>query len=260
MNTDLGRAVRAEVYKLKHNSILITALVLPGTIAVVMNLILPIISNGRPFTSGNAWVSTTIGLLQVWGFIQAFIVAVVTAQMAGLEHQNNRWKYLFALPVSRKAMYLAKGVVSLGLFGLSSVVILIGLIVTGLLLNIIKPDMGFGAAIPIGDMLSIVIVNYVASWLLIAIQVWAGMNWSNFGPAVGMAMVAFLLNTFLVPYPNILRVFPWALPTNFFVTGMNVTGELLKGDVMLTSIIISVAGAVVVLVVGAWHVTRRDVL
>src|SRR5690606_30701969 len=97
-------------------------------------------------------------------------------------------------------------------------------------------------------------------WLLIAIQVWAGMNWSNFGPAVGLAMVAFLLNTFLVPYPNILRVFPWALPTNFFVMGINVTGELVVGEIMVTSVIISVVGAVVVLVVGAWHVTRRDVL
>lgn len=260
MITDLKRAVHAEVYKLKNNSILVTALVLPGAIALVMNLVLPIISNGRPFATGNAWVSTTIGLLQVWGFIQAFIVAVVTAQLGGMEHQNNRWKYLFALPVSRKAMYVAKGIVSLGLFGLSSLAILIGVIVTGLLLNVIKPDVGFGAAVPLGDMLVIVLVNYAASWLLIAIHVWAGMNWSNFGPAIGLAMVAFLLNTFLVPYPTILRVFPWALPTNFFVMGVNLTGDLVMSDVMLTSAIISIVGSVIVLMAGAWQVTRRDVL
>jgi len=256
--TDVRRAVRAEIYKLKHHSILVTVILLPLVIVGVMNLLLPL-SQGRPFQMpGNAWLVTLMGLLQGWGFIQIFVVAVVTAQLAGLEHANNRWKYLFALPISRKAIYSAKAIVSIGLFGVSSLTILVTLIVTGLLLNLLKPGLGFDATIPWGDLFAVILLNYAASWLLIAIHTWAAHHWQNFAPAIGVAMVAFLLSMVLAGSPSFMRIYPWALPTNFFVRGFNLSGNLINRDVALTNVLLSLIGSIVLIGFSMWQITRRD--
>jgi lantibiotic transport system permease protein len=259
--TDLRRAISAEIYKLRHSSIPVTIVILPLAIVVLMNLVLPFLQGSRPFqTVGNQWLVTGIGMIQLWGFLQAFIVAVVTAQLAGLEHGNNTWKHLFALPISRKAIYYAKVIVGIGLFSLSSLLILVSMIVTGLLLNAVKPDAGFGASIPWGELILIFLANHLATWLIISIQTWAGTHWSGFGPAMGVAMVGFLLTMFLANRPDIMRIYPWTLPFNFFVTGFNLSGVLVNWEVAATSVLISVVASLIIIAFSARQVTRRDVM
>lgn len=259
--TDLRRALSAEVYKLKHNSIPVTVIFLPAVITVLMNLLLPLLQRGRPFVMpGNPWLATSIGLLQLWGFIQLFTVAVVTAQLAGLEHGNNRWKYLFALPVSRQAVYVSKVIVSVALFGVSLLTMLVTMLITGWILTALRPDIGFNAAIPWSDLLKVFAASYLASWLLISLHVWAAHHWQNFGPAMGVAMVAFLISMATAGSSNFQRVYPWALPTNFFVTGFNLSGNLVNWDIAAASIAISLIAGVIVVIISAWQVTRRDVM
>jgi lantibiotic transport system permease protein len=261
--TDVRRATSAEIYKLKHSSIIVTVVVLPLVIVALMNLFLPLIpGNGHPFDrlGVNPWLASTVGLLQVWSFIQAFIVAVVTAQLAGLEHNNNTWKHLFALPVSRRAVYLTKIIVSLGVFGLPMLLIFTAQIVTGLLLGAIKPEMNFGSAIPWGDMIAVLLINYAASWLMITLHAWAANFWHNFGPAVGLALVAFLLNMVMATNANFLRIFPWSLPTNFIVTSFNLSGNLINGNIAASSVALSITAAAVVAFVATWQLSRRDVI
>jgi hypothetical protein len=258
---DLPRALRAEVYKLRHSTIPITVIVLPAAIVGLLNLILPLAQTGRTFrTPGNSWLTTTVGMLQVWAFIQAFIVAVITAQLAGLEHNNNTWKHLFALPVSRKAIYLAKVLVALGLFGISSLLILFGVALSGLALHALRPAIGFSEAIPWGEMLGVVVANYLASWLMITIHAWAGVQWSNFGPSVGLAMVAFLLNMVMIAQPAFQRIFPWSLPTSFFVAGPSLTGQVISPELAVNNVLLSAFASLVVVGFSAWRIARRDVL
>ena len=260
-SNDLRRAISAEIYKLKHHSIPITIVLLPLIITVLTNLLLPLLQHERPFQlAGNPWLVTGIGLLQVWGFIQALTVAVVTAQLAGLEHSNNTWRHLFALPTSRSAIYFAKVIVSLGLFAVTSLLFMVGLVITGAILTALSPDVGYTAAIPWGDLIGLFSVNYLASFLIITIQLWAGIYWSGFGPALVVALVGSLLNVFFVPYPTLLRIYPWALPTNFFGPGLNLTGNLLSGEIAVTSVALSLTGSLIVVVFSAWEITRRDVL
>ncbi len=258
---DLPRALRAEVYKLRHSTITVTVTVLPIATVVLLNLIVPLAQSGLPFRgAANLWLTTTVGMLTAWSFIYAFVVAVIAAQLGGLEHANNTWKHLFALPVSREAIYLAKAIVSLGLFGLSSMLILAGVALTGPLLNVLRPELGFGEAMPLAEMFKIVLFNYLASWLMITIHVWAGVQWSNFSPSIGLAMVAFLLNLVLATHPNFSRLFPWALPTSFFVTGLNLTGQVIHLDIAASNVLLSIAGSLVVAAFSAWRIARRDVL
>lgn len=260
--TDVRRALSSEIFKLKHSSIIVTVIVLPLVLTFTMNFLLPLLMQGSsPFTfTRNAWATAMVGMLGFWGFFQIFVVAIVTAQLGGLEHNNNTWKHLYALPVSRKAIYVAKVLISLGLFGASSLVLLASVLASGFLANLFKPDLGFSAAIPWGDLLGVLLLNYLASWLMISIHAWAGVHWHSFAPAMGLSMVAFLINMFITGREDIQRIFPWTLPVNFFVTGLNLSGDLIKPEVAASSVALSLIASVIVVAFSGWLLARRDVI
>lgn len=262
MLAQLMAAIRAEIYKLRHGSIPVTVALLPVVIVGLMTFLLPLLQGTRGATlpGVNPWLSGLVGLLQIWSFIQAFIVAVITAQLAGLEHGNQRWKYLFALPMPRVVIYAAKVIVAIGLFGISTGVMLGTLLVSGALLNVVKPEIGMGTVLPLGEMIVVLLISYLASWLMIALHMWVALNWQSFGPSVGLAIVAFLLNLVLANSESFARIFPWALPTNFFIKGLNFSGEVLHMDIALVSVAVSVVATLVIVPVTGWLVTRRDVL
>lgn len=260
--TDVRRALSSEIFKLKHSSVVVTVVILPLVLTFTMNFLLPLLMGGSsPFAfTRNAWATAMVGMLGPWGFFQIFVVAIVTAQIGGMEHSNNTWKHLYALPVSRKAIYLAKVLVSFGLFGASSLTLLGSVLVSGFLANLIKPELGFSAAIPWGDLLTVLAINYLASWLMITIHAWAGVHWHSFAPAMGLSMVAFLINMFITGREDIQRVFPWTLPVNFFVTGLNLSGDLIKPEVAVSSVVLSLIASVVVVAFSGWMLARRDVI
>jgi hypothetical protein len=262
MFKQISVAIYAEIYKLKHGSIPVTVIVLPTVIVGVMTFVLPLLqaSRGADLPGVNPWLSTLVNLLQIWAFIQAFIVAIITAQLAGLEHGNQRWKYLFALPLSRNAIYTAKVIVAIALFGISVLVMLVALILSGIALNLMNPEIGISASLPLADMFLVVLVNYLASWLIIALHSWVALYWPSFGPSIGLAIVAFLLNLVLANTANFSRVFPWALPTNYFAIGADLSSGVIVPEIALTSVLFSIIATIVIIPASAWLVTRRDVL
>ncbi|GAB4525591.1 MAG: hypothetical protein OHK0046_41520 [Anaerolineae bacterium] len=262
MFKQLRSAIYAEIYKLKHGSIPVTVVLLPVVIVVVMTFVLPLLqgSRGADLPGVNPWLSMLVNLLQIWAFIQAFIVAVITAQIAGLEHGNQRWKYLFALPLSRHAIYTAKVIVAIALFGISVLVMLGTLILSGMALTLLQPEIGIQASLPLADMILVIVVNYLASWLMITLHSWVALYWPSFGPSVGLAMVAFLLNLVLANTVNFSRVFPWALPTNYFLVGPELSSSVIAPEIALTSVLLSIIATVIIVPASAWLVTRRDVL
>jgi hypothetical protein len=247
--TDVRRALNSEIFKLRHSSIIVTVIVLPLVLTFTMNFLLPLLMGGSspfPFTR-NAWASAMAGMLQLWGFFQIFVVAIVTAQIGGLEHNNNTWKHLYALPVSRRAIYGAKVLVSLGLFGLSSLTLLGSVLVSGFLAGLLKPELGFVAAIPWGGLFTVLAINYLASWLMITIHAWAGVHWHSFAPAMGLSMVAFLINMFITGREDIQRIFPWTLPVN-------------RPEVAVNSVALSLIASAIVVVFSGWRLAKRDVI
>lgn len=86
------------------------------------------------FFSGNAILS--VFLIIPFSFL--FISAAVY-----LEHQTNAWKYLYTVPTQRSTIYLTKLVSFLTIIIANILVIFIGLILSGYLLNIFFPEMEF---------------------------------------------------------------------------------------------------------------------
>jgi hypothetical protein len=179
-------------------------------------------------------------------------VTLETALLAGLEHNNGQWKHLFALPISRHALYLAKQAAGMVLIGLSMLTLVVGTLTAGQVLRLLKPGIGFEDAMPWREMLSRSAVVYLSSWLLIAIQNWVGLRWRSFviASAVGIVMTVAGMVIINVDWGTF---YPWAIP-GMIANGFH-DGELLVAEMWFGCL-----GGPVAALLGSWEVTRRDVL
>jgi hypothetical protein len=63
---------------------------------------------GRDFAA-IMWQSLWRGTLTIWAvFLLPLLITVETALLAGIEHGERQWKHMFALPIPRAAIYVAK--------------------------------------------------------------------------------------------------------------------------------------------------------
>jgi hypothetical protein len=258
--TDLRQTVRSELVKLKHNPILVTVVVLP----LVIITLIALLSESRAFAvaGANPWASMAMSVVSFWSGLMVFLAPMITAMVAGMEHNNNMWKHLFALPVSRRAVYLAKVVVNIVLFGISWFVLLVTIFLVGFIFRIIKPDSGFQTAIPFDFVLGVMFFSFVGSWFMIALHTWAGTRFRSFGPAMSFGLIAFLINFSVANRADILpKIYPWLLSSNFFNKGLDaaLTGDFLNEGILVSSVAVSVIGCLVVTALAAWETTRHDV-
>ena len=172
--------------------------------------------------------------------------------LGNLEHGNQQWKHLFALPMPRWAIYGAKQIGAMVVIGLSMAALYAFIVLSGLALRWLTPGLGFDAAVPWGDFLRTIGLAYLASWLIISLHTWVGLRWQSFvvASAVGIVAMVVAVVAFQSEWS---QWYPWTIPgfvANNLEEGLDVTGQLAMGCL----------GGLVVALLGGWEVTRRDVL
>jgi lantibiotic transport system permease protein len=176
-----------------------------------------------------------------------------TALVAGLEHANKNWKHIFALPISRGAVYASKQVVALGMMGLSSIVLWLATIMAGLALRGLRPGLGFEDAAPVWPILKYTLLSYIASWLIVAIHTWIGMRWPSFVVAMS-AGVAATVGAVVVAQSDYNIYYPWTLPAVL-------TREAILSDVLPYGPAALLAlGSIACAIAGGFEFVRRDML
>ncbi|MFN8419670.1 MAG: ABC transporter permease [Anaerolineae bacterium] len=252
---DLLRAVRSEIVKLHNSAVPVTVTVLPGVITCIVAILA---TGARPFKPADAWIDLTGQMIIFWSTMLPFMASIVTAMLAGTEHNGNMWKHLFALPINRTAVYAAKQIMALALFGLSIIVTFIAIIATGLFLRSAKPNWGFEASIPVAEIAVALLLSWLASWLLIALHQWAGVHFRGFGAAIAFGLVAFLINVVVSARTDLWKqILPWALPYNFVTSSL--TQSSIDWAVASRSALIGVIGCLVTTLLMSWLESRRDV-
>jgi hypothetical protein len=179
-------------------------------------------------------------------------VTLQSALLAGLEHRNDQWKNLYALPVPRWSIYAAKQVGVFMLMALGHLALLGSILLGGGLLSILRPSLGFGASIPLDELVHRVVVIYLASWLIMAIHTWVGLRWQSFVIALGAGCVLTVAGVAIIS-SQWGSFYPWALPGTL-VNQMN------KGiPFPWPEFLVGCLGGIAVAALGCWDVTRRDV-
>lgn len=250
----LARALSAEWLKMKRTLALWLAPIAPLVIvALQIAMVLQRESYYRQQDISDAWGQYGEQTVFLWTLLMLpLFITLETALLSNLEHGNLQWKHLFALPISRGAVYAAKQLMGMILIGLSMASLYALLVFSGLALRVLTPGLGFEAPVPWLDFLRSVGLAYLASWLIISIHTWVGLRWHSFvvASAVGIAAMVVAVLLFQSDWS---QWYPWTL------SGV-ITYSLAEGLRPMAELAVGSLGGVLVALLGGWDVTRRDVL
>ena len=113
------------------------------------------------------------------------LITLETALLNGIEHSDRQWKHIFALPVPRHAVYVAKVIVAQGLIFISTLILSLLIIVVGIFATHLRPELTNAGPIPFGWFAKYTTLVWAASWLIIATHTWIATRWSGFPIPLG---------------------------------------------------------------------------
>ncbi len=249
----LWRALSAEILKTKRTLTLALTFLAPLAIAFLALAVNLQYGDQGVRPGENPWHNLFQNSMILWGLLMLpLYVTLETGLLTALEHNNKTWKQLYALPLPRWSVYAAKQLMALGLIGLSTV--MLGVLVTGvgLLLTLIRPDLGYTAPIPWETILQVLALTFLAAWLIISLHLWIAARWSSFIVAMGAGIVATVAGVIVVN-SDWAGFYPWTLPGQVSIGFM-------QGEAVGLQVVLGTLGGIVVALVGGWDVIRQDVL
>ena len=245
---DLLVSLRAEILKLNR------------TLALWMVLITPLIVVALPFyiaydrgaqfsAQSDGWALFAQMCTSMWAvFMLPLFITLETALSNQLEHTAKAWKNLFALPLARGSIYTAKLLVAFGMIAVSTIVLGVGIAVAGTALSIIRPNLHISPYIPVGLIIEKAFLPFFASWLIIAFHFWLSARWQGFVVSLGTGIGAVFFTVF-ASGATLGKFYPWLLPVN-----------ALSDERRFLALLIGITGGILVSLIGAWDISRRDVL
>ncbi len=244
------RALRAEMLKLKHTLALWMVLILPLAVAALIVLVgsLHETEPARSITPAAAWHGLETAMFSLWCLLTVpLFITLETALLAGLEHGNQQWKHLLALPLPPGAHYLAKLLMMVLMVLAAYLLLCILVLPAGWVLMVTAPDHGLAGLPPLADLWPLPAASFGASMLIVALQTWIALRWQSFTLAVSVGIVATVVG-FIVAQSRFGNFFPWTLPGRVFHHG---------NDVQLT-LAMGLGGGVLVAVLALVDLLRRE--
>ena len=247
----LMRALSAETLKLRGTLALWMCLVAPATVAALYMLQMVVMDYGnRPaMAPDEAWKMYAQAVLALWTILMLpLFVTLEAALLAGLEHGNQQWKHLLALP--RSAHYLAKSVARVGLVALSMLVLCLLVPAGGWLLDLLQPRFGIGGPPPMRVVFSHAAIAFGAALLMVALQGWIALRWRSFTIAVASGMTATVVGYLVGQSERFGHWYPWSMALQ------TMASEPKHLDFVLVA---GVGGGLLATAFAAWEFSRRDV-
>jgi hypothetical protein len=248
------RAIRAEVLKLNRTLALVLAILAPLSVNGLMWLGVIRTQTVPP----DFWKSVASNVLFFWGvMMMPLFIALESALLAGLDHNANSWKHLYALSIPRWTIYMAKQIVMLGLIALSNVVLCIGIWLVGAVTQALhlKPQFDFSTPFPLSLITQAAFLIFLAAWLIIAIHTFVAVRWPSIAVSIGLGITMVVAAAFGANNQDWALSFPWSLPTVVMRTFLTDNGQIAT-----TTLTYSIVGGLLIAALGCWYVTRRNVL
>jgi hypothetical protein len=249
----LINALYAEALKNKRTLAMVLVVVGPAVLTF-LEVAVGFQYGKRMYTPGeDSWFKLVDHYMIMWALLMLpLFITLVAGLLGNLEHGNKTWKQLFVLPVPRWAVYMAKQLSGMALIGLSHAVAVGMVVLAGLIMRVMLPELGFDAPIPWGLISKGMLLSFLASWLLISLHTWISMRFSSFVLAMIIGISGTIAGV-LVIGRDLSNYYPWTLP------GMVGIGYM-QQDPYLTPLILGVVGGLVLMGLGTWEMCRQEVL
>jgi hypothetical protein len=254
--TSLLRAFSAELLKMKRTLALTLIFVMPLSVCF-LNLAILLNGNGLSDETYDVWEFLLRNNVGFWGVLMLpLFVTLETALVAALDHNAQSWKHVYALPIPRWSVYMAKQLINLSLIAGSMIVVALATVGIAAFIQIsgLLPAGRILSPVPWEALITSLSLLFLASWLMIAIHTWVSIRWQSFTVASAVGIVATVTGFLVINSETYSLVFPWSLPLR--VAGAEVMGT---SEAPL-SLVLGLVGGIVVALLACWDVTRRDVL
>jgi ABC-2 type transport system permease protein len=216
---DLIRALRAEQIKLRHT---LSLWLVPLAPAVILLLALAQFSFAKvhrpdPIDHIAVWKSFSNGMFVLWNFLMLpLFVTLQAALLAGLEHGNQQWKHLLALPMPRRTHYAAKFCVLVAMTAASTLLMGAALPLLGWAVMHLQPGYGLAGMPPWDWLAGRTVASIAAAGVLIALQGWVALRWQNFTVALFVGIAGTVAAFVIAQSEKTGRWFPWSMPAQVF--------------------------------------------
>ena len=238
--------LHAELLKLKRTLAFRVIFVAPLLVAVLQFFVL---LKTRQFSPDfKLWETVSRATLSIWAiFMMPLLITLETALINGIEHSDKHWKHIFALPVRRHMVYIAKIIVVQALIATSTLILCLLSVLVGLISMRLRPELANAGPVPVGWISKQALLVWLAAWLIIVIHTWISIRWSSFTVALGAGIGGTFFALFAAS-ASLGKYYPWLLPLNVFTDERHVAALLLGA-----------VGGVVAAIAGCIELARRDV-
>lgn len=196
------------------------------------------------------WMRYTQGAVGLWTFLMLpLFVTLQSALLAGLEHANQQWKHLLALPLPRGVHYLAKLLALAAMVLLAMTVLLLLTVLGGGLLGVLQPNFGIAGAPPWTFLLTRLPAIFAAALLIIALHTWIAIRWRSFTVAVSTGMIATVAGFLIGQSRSFGHLYPWSLPMQVLA------GD---GERLQYAVLAGLLGGTLVATLGLGDFLRRE--
>ena len=234
-----------EIRKLNRSLAALLAVAAPSLIAIFtfFNML-----RGKAPQPWDMWMVSACG---VWAFFMLpMSVTALTALVAHMEHGPRSWDHLRALPLPRWRLYAAKAVCVLALVALMSAAVL-ALTWGAVTLAVgIKPQVEPAGAFEAGRYAGLMGRMFLASVLMVAIQLWVALRYASFVPALAVGIGGTFFSVVATSAKQG-AFFPWQMPVNLLAT------EAWRAQ---TALALGLGLGGVVMAAALVHLSRREVL
>ena len=245
------RALSAETLKLRGTLALWMCLIAPATVTMLLVMQMTLAPYDKPpMTAHHAWAGYSLGTMQLWAFLMLpLFITLQSGLLAGLEHGNQQWKHLLALPIPKSVHYLAKHATLLGMVGLAMIVLFALIPLGGALIMLLRPELGFAGPPPWGQIARGLGAVFAAALLIIALQTWAAIRWRNFTVVIAIGMIATVVGFLAMQSQRYGHYYPWSMP-------LHAIGG--KGEHLGFVVTVGLLGWPLVVLASLWDLLRRD--
>lgn len=203
--------MQSEWYKLRKSKIL--PIILAGPlIGIFIGL-----TSGSSHVEGefNEWYLPVLSMNLTYALLfLPLITGVLASTICRYEHQAGGWKQLLALPVTRGNVFIAKYIILLLL------VFLIQLLYLGAIYGVGVIE-GFTDPFPLEIVWKSIIGGWVATFPLIALQLWLSILFKSFAAPFAVNVIFTLPAILAVNSERFGPFYPWAQPFSMMYIGGN---------------------------------------
>ena len=237
-------ALAVEAAKLRRSLALVLALAAPLLIAVFVFCNLLRAGKAMP------WSLTLQTSAAIWAFFMLpMSVTALTALVAHTEHAPRAWDYLRALPLPRWHWYAAKTLGVLTLVAAMSVVLALATLAAAEAAAWVEPAIAPAGRADLAAYAALLARIFLASWLLVAVQLWIALRYASFVPALATGIGGTFFAV-VATSAEVGVVLPWQIPVN-----------QLASDPARAHLALAIGGIGGCIALGAmlWHLSRREV-